>query len=185
VDEIHAQDIIRSLSNQVRFAGHTSRRWTVLQHSLLTEWIVRSLGAKPLDCLSALLHDATEAYVVDLPSPVKRHPLLGGYAKVEDGVGKVLARKYGFTYPMPEAVRLADAFALRVEADALVPRRPRSWGLPDLPGDMAAQGAAYLAGLEAKTPASLRGTFRRRWADLSADCQVPSPEPDEVTDAVG
>lgn len=65
------EEIAHSLAIINRFTGHTSRPYSVAEHSLLVSRIAASEGASPVAQLAALLHDAHEAYIGDLASPVK------------------------------------------------------------------------------------------------------------------
>lgn len=64
-------DIAHALSLINRFAGHTSRPYSVAEHSLLVADIAADAGATPMVQLAALMHDAHEAYLGDVISPVK------------------------------------------------------------------------------------------------------------------
>lgn len=70
-DEVSILDIAHSLSQQCRFSGHTRKFYSVAQHSVL---VARHLTFRATNfLLAALLHDAPEAYLVDLPTPIKRN----------------------------------------------------------------------------------------------------------------
>ena len=64
-------DVLISLGRLPRFAGHTTEFWTVLQHSLLVYDLSRGLEGSVR--LAALLHDAGECLIGDIPTPFK-HP---------------------------------------------------------------------------------------------------------------
>jgi len=65
-------DIAHALSNQCRYSGHVNFFYSVAQHCcLLASWLSER-GHSPLDCLQMLMHDAPEAYLVDIPRPVKQ-----------------------------------------------------------------------------------------------------------------
>lgn len=64
-------DIVHALSLICRFGGHTSEHYSVAQHSLLVARILAALGASPEVQLAGLMHDAHEAYIGDIPTPIK------------------------------------------------------------------------------------------------------------------
>ena len=64
---IDLRDIAHALGNICRFGGHSRRYYSVAEHSIL----VASLVPEPLR-LPALLHDAAEAYLGDIITPIKR-----------------------------------------------------------------------------------------------------------------
>lgn len=63
-----------------------------------------------------LLHDAAEAYLMDLPRALKYSPSLDGYRVLEARVEKMIFGKFGLTGPKPEVVKYADQMILRAEA---------------------------------------------------------------------
>lgn len=64
-------DIAHALAQINRFNGHTTRPYSVAEHSLLVTDIAASRGASRAVQLACLLHDAHEAYVGDMHSPAK------------------------------------------------------------------------------------------------------------------
>lgn len=102
------EDIAHALTNQCRFAGHTHRRFSVAQHSIM---VADSVPTEHK--LAALLHDASEAYLLDIPTPVKSQ--LPGYAEAEDRLMSLIAAKFGFNWPLHQAVKEADRNALEWE----------------------------------------------------------------------
>lgn len=71
INKISLQDIAHALAQINRYTGHTSRPYSVAEHSLLVAEIAKHAGATPMLQLAALLHDAHEAYTGDVSSPVK------------------------------------------------------------------------------------------------------------------
>lgn len=66
-------DIANALAKINRFTGHTSRLYSVAEHSLLVCHIaLRHFKATPAQALLALWHDAHEAYTGDLSTPGKQ-----------------------------------------------------------------------------------------------------------------
>lgn len=74
-ETIDIRDIAHALAMTCRFNGHTSRFYSVAEHSVLVAQAALVAGASPDVQMMALLHDATEAYLGDIVRPAK--PLLG------------------------------------------------------------------------------------------------------------
>lgn len=111
--EVGIIDIAHALAYKCRFAGHTSAFWSVADHSYITSLIV-----PPALALEALLHDASEAYLVDLPRPIKQHLRSQGitvFDALENGIQNVIAKKYSFNWPVHDKVMEADNVMLKTE----------------------------------------------------------------------
>ena len=128
-EKILLEDIEYSLMQQCRFSGHTSRFYSVVEHCLFVAEIVErySVGSADNVILAALMHDATEAYMVDLPTPLKTSSVCDGYKEAEDRLLGIIASRFGFPFPLPDVVKLADAAALWLEASVLLPSGGRTW----------------------------------------------------------
>jgi hypothetical protein len=72
------EDIAHALANLCRFGGHCKRFYSVAQHSVLVSETVKDASLR----MEALLHDASEAYLVDLPGGLKHQ--LPEYLKLEE-----------------------------------------------------------------------------------------------------
>lgn len=132
-EDICIEDIAHSLANQCRFAGHVSRFYSVAQHCHLASQLV-----PPEDALWALLHDATEAYLVDLPRPIKSDEEFGViYREAEERVMLAICTKFGLSAAMPASVKYADNLLVVNEARTLMFSAGRSWSwghdMPFLP----------------------------------------------------
>ncbi len=101
-------DIAHALSHQCRWGGHTKEFYSVAHHSLLV-----ALKVPDELKLAALLHDASEAYLVDLPRPIKAN--LPGYVAAENHLMHVIAKKFGFEWPMHPDIAKADDDILHLE----------------------------------------------------------------------
>ena len=110
--EIVLSDITTSLARQCRFSGHGVHFWSVAQHSLL----VAALLPEELN-LQGLLHDASEAYLGDVITPIK--PNMPEYLKLEEKVQTAILSKYGLSYPLDPRVKDADKRALKMERSSL------------------------------------------------------------------
>src|SRR6202042_2288183 len=72
-----AGDIARALANQCRFGGHSRVFYSVAQHCVIVSRAVEERGGDVEDVLAALMHDAGEAYLGDMPHPIKHRSELG------------------------------------------------------------------------------------------------------------
>mgnify|MGYP001394812836 FL=1 len=110
---IHLSDISHGLSLLCRFSGQTPVFYSVAAHSIeVSNWIERN-GGTPLEALTGLLHDASEAYLADLPSPAKA--LCPDYMLLEKRLQKCIAQRYSIPYPFPKIVHIADKEVLKYE----------------------------------------------------------------------
>lgn len=107
--DIRAEDIAHSLGAQCRFNGHTSTFYSVAQHSILVAAIVDRLRDGWSVGAEALLHDAPETYLTDLPTPIKHLPEMQPYRDAEARAMDVVRRVYGI-----EKLDLRDTAAVRV-----------------------------------------------------------------------
>ena len=122
---IRIEDIAHALSMLCRYAGHCKGFYSVAQHSVIMAGLV---GWK--NKLWALLHDASEAYIADLPKPVKIH--LAQYNRLENGVLLAVATAFDLPWPMPDEVRDIDVRMIKTEhRDVMVPHG-RHWAQDDL-----------------------------------------------------
>lgn len=74
VEAVTIIDIAHHLSQQCRYSGATRFFYSTAQHCvLLATYAAKVMHASTLDCLQILMHDAAEAYLVDIPRPIKQH----------------------------------------------------------------------------------------------------------------
>lgn len=117
------QDIACALARQARFNGHTRFFYSVGQHSCLgsevspTKDIARHM----------LFHDATEAYVGDLVSPVKA--LLPEFEIIESRIHWAIAQKFNLETPLPKVVKQMDRRLLATEVRDLITKDLKSWNI--------------------------------------------------------
>lgn len=130
-NEIHIEDISAHLSKLTRFTGATSDFYSVAQHSVICSYLV-----PPEHALTALLHDASEAYTNDISRPMKvaLDTLAPGVLKrIEERLEHAVAARYGLTFPFPPCVKEADNVALSTERRDLM-RPGHDW--PHLPAPL-------------------------------------------------
>lgn len=122
-EEILIEDIAHALSLQCRYAGHVNRFYSVAEHS----WRVSKV-CEPENALWGLLHDASEAYLVDLPRPIKRFTTLGEeYRRIECRLMSVICDRFNLPQQEPRDVKRSDDFMLHWEARDLMGAHPGPW----------------------------------------------------------
>lgn len=119
-EQINIKDIAWALSHIPRFGGHAKKFVSVAEHSIY----VAMLSPKSL-ALEGLLHDAAEAYILDMPSPIKQ--FLPDYRAMEHKILSAIYCKYILGVPTSREVKDADKAQLQMEAHYLVPSRGEDW----------------------------------------------------------
>lgn len=121
-EEVAIEDIAHALGMQCRYAGHCLRFYSVAEHSIhVAAWLEQHCGQET--ALYGLLHDASEAYLVDVPRPVK--PLLTGYKDAEAAVMREAWEAFGLLPIPPRSVHEADT---RILADEIAQNmKPMDW----------------------------------------------------------
>jgi len=116
IDSIKIEDIAHALSNNCRYTGHCSRFYSVAEHSIGVSILT--------DSLEGLLHDASEAYIADISSPVK--PYLHNYKEMEKVIMDAIGKKFGFG-ELSKLTHYADLQQLSTEAHYLIPSKGDPW----------------------------------------------------------
>lgn len=117
------EDVASSLSKTCRFGGHCLSFYSVAQHSVLVSEIVPEEFA-----FQALLHDASEAILHDMTSPLKK--MLPDYQKLEKKIEQFICETFNVPLVMPAIIKAADLRALATEKRDLMPKNsdPEVWG---------------------------------------------------------
>lgn len=126
-EQVCIEDIAHALSLSCRFGGHINRFYSVAQHALLVERLVYTANLLhprlPALRRAALHHDSHEAYVGDIPTPMKRalqrESLAVDHLAVAADFAICAALEIDVNLIASDAVAAADRLALRIEATAL------------------------------------------------------------------
>lgn len=130
-EQLDAADIARALSNVCRFGGHCRTFYSVAQHSVIVSELVEARGGDVEDAFAALMHDATEAYLGDMPHPLKHRSELGAaFREAEARLEAVVRARFGLRADVPEIKRI-DRALLATERRAL---SSEGWQWPELDG---------------------------------------------------
>lgn len=119
-ESIDIEDIAHALSHAPRFAGHTDFFYSVAQHSLN---VMRLLPIQHQ--LQGLLHDGSEAYLCDIPTPYKG--LLGNYYELEADLWRAISAKFNVPFELAQEVKNADRVMLMTERDIMKPDSIGTW----------------------------------------------------------
>ena len=120
VESLNIYDIAHALSNLCRFNGHCGEFYSVAQHSVLVSYHCSNN-------LEGLMHDAPEAYLGDVISPLKK--VLGElYADLEYSLARQIQEKYDLQDwdELPDVME-ADQAVLAAEVRDLMPRQCIEW----------------------------------------------------------
>ena len=163
-DQLDAGDIARALANQCRFGGHSRVFYSVAQHSVILSLLVEQRGGDIEDVFAALMHDATEAYLGDMPHPLKhRSPLGAVFKQAEDHLAHAIRARFRIKPDVPEIKRV-DRALLASERRAFSAER---WHWPELEGvePLDIELTAWL-------PDQAAQTFAQRFTELEARRQI-------------
>ena len=126
--QIDIHDIAHALSHQCRFSGHTRVHYSVAEHCVRVAELLDKWGCTREEQLWGLLHDASEAYLVDIPLPLKHTPAFSAYLVAERALMVAVCHRFGLPIEQPEIVTVADRRLLATEARDLMPYVPEHWG---------------------------------------------------------
>lgn len=137
VGAIKLEDIAQALGNTCRFNGHTKRFYSVAEHSVFVKELVKAHGGTVEQQLAALFHDAHEAYVGDMPTPLKEFVRACGdnYDRMVEQVDVAIGRKFKFDPATmhDDIIRNADLAALWHEAKVLLKSGGEHLGFAPVP----------------------------------------------------
>ncbi|EEG08196.1 phosphohydrolase [Pseudogulbenkiania ferrooxidans] len=122
--DIEIRDIAHHLAHLCRFGGAVREFYSVAEHSLRVAQIL-----PPALRLAGLLHDAAEAYVGDVISPLKRN--LASYQYVEELVHDAVRSRFGLKLSGADraTVTRADIVLLATERRDLMPADSTEWAV--------------------------------------------------------
>jgi 5'-deoxynucleotidase YfbR-like HD superfamily hydrolase len=153
--DVTIDDIATALSNVCRFSGHLPRFYSVAQHLVNTSRIVR-----PELAFTALMHDTAEAFTNDLPTPLKW--ALPIFKELEVRIEGAMANKFGFQFPYPDEVKLADTQMLLLEKN-YVKEDTSKW---EYYGDVKFEHLRDIVDLDSWQPRRAKREFLERFNEL-------------------
>jgi len=124
-EDIDIGDIAHALAHQCRYGGHSKRFYSVAEHCVLLSRWCHGVGYPAEDVRTALLHDAAEAYVLDLPRPLKA--CVPGYKQIEEYVEKTVNATLEIPYPKPAWLKTLDLRMIVDERRQAMSRSGNAW----------------------------------------------------------
>lgn len=91
-EDIAIEQIAHSLSLQCRYNGQISEFYSIAQHSMLVAQFLEERYSDSDISLCGLLHDAAEAYIGDLVTPIKNHVKV--FVDLEENILERILKKY-------------------------------------------------------------------------------------------
>jgi hypothetical protein len=155
------ETIAHALSMLCRYGGHVSRFYSVAEHCLLVEHIAESRGLHHQLRREALVHDAAEAYIVDLPAPFKRMQEMAHYRAADERISTELRLWFGLRSAESATVKDIDVEIRGTERRDLMGNRQMQWETaPPIDGIQ----CGTMSPIEAKV--AWIAKFRELWPDF-------------------
>jgi hypothetical protein len=119
IEDICIEDIAHGLSLQCRFNGHCNKFYSIAEHCIrMACWDL------PGDPKQRLFHDAAEAYIGDIPSPIKQN--LSEFEKIEENLLEIIFKKFKIQLYNKDIIKKADLIMLATEVRDLM-NNPNDW----------------------------------------------------------
>lgn len=166
--DVDIGDIAHALAHTCRYNGHTKQYYSVAEHCVH----VSRHCAPPYDRrtrLAGLLHDATEAYVGDCVTPLKK--LLHEFAAIEAKMWWAIAAKFNLPETLPSSVVQADRGALLTEVNQLCGGQVETFGVDGTPLPIT---------VECWDPETAKKKFLAEFAALSGDAVIIDTEDNTI-----
>lgn len=160
--EVRIEDAAHALSMMCRFAGHLNQFYSVAQHSVLVSELIEP--QTPYAQLVGLTHDVSEAYLVDIPRPIKK--FLPAYKRIESKLQLVVAEAFNINRTKSKTdydsqwLKDADNKALAIEAHNFVNDPRKLWSIE------AQFGYKITTKIDAWTPDEARKQFMKRYKTI-------------------
>lgn len=171
--DVRIDDIAHSLSLQCRYNGNCKRFYSVAEHScLLADYVEHTppwprtgvpndtnFAARARDALTALMHDAAEAYIGDLIRPVKHR--MPEFKQLESLIEHCVFPVYGLDPVLPPWMKDLDSRILCDERRQVMLTQTNEWSTDQL--------KPLGVRIQFWPPARAEFEFRRRFNYLALD----------------
>ncbi len=123
IEDIRIEDIANGLAMECRYAGQCKEFYSVAEHSVLLSLQGQTLEEQKI----LLLHDATEAYLSDVPRGLKMTTMYDEYREVEENLYEVIMIYFDLPRVFPQHLKDLDNRITLNEFDVLFDKLPQLW----------------------------------------------------------
>lgn len=113
--DVRVRDIAYTLAYQTRFGGRVRKYYSVAEHSWHVSRRVRDVGGTVAQQLMALHHDDEEAFVTDMPRPLKYMPGMEPYRALGTAIQSKILESLGLPPTLDPIVKEADHWLVGFE----------------------------------------------------------------------
>ena len=157
----NVMDFAHALSMLCRYNGHTKRFYSVGEHLIRCSNLVPEKFA-----FEALMHDVSEAYMSDMPRPLKN--IMGEYKTLEVRIETAIAKQFNLPVPMSPEVKECDNKILLIEREILMNDAPFPWNHYGTTPYTRTEFWNSMLNVSAYTPDIVESKFINRFNELSA-----------------
>lgn len=150
--EFGIDDIAHALAHICRYTGHCRTFYSVAQHSVLVSSVLPDEHA-----FAGLMHDAAEAFIGDVSSPLK--VLLPDYKRIEERIESAVFARFGLAAKLPQCVKDADRLLLRTEQRDMMGADGHLWSFTEGTEPLAER-------IDPLPPGEAKELFLRRYGEL-------------------
>jgi len=167
-EEIAIEDIAQGLSHLCRFGGQCREFYSVAQHSVLVSRLCEERAdpsRRRATALAGLLHDAAEAFIADIPRPVKANLPL--HREIEEAIWGVIQAKWGLREGATGERLFDDALLWHCDDVALITEKRDLMAVPVHWGEFEDNLEPLQESIAPVPPAEARRQFLERFSDLT------------------
>lgn len=126
-EDINVWELAWGLSQQNRYMGNTRIAWPVLSHTglVLQLYVQDKRGEVNIhEVVQLLLHDAAEAYISDIPRPLRHRPQFQFFDELDHHISRIIYKRFGYdldTEVNRDMIERYDRQAIHIEHYYLFP----------------------------------------------------------------
>ena len=127
MEDIEIEDVAHGLSHKARFTGHTRKLYTTCEHAVRVCNHLAMCGASLMEQFVGLHHDDTDAYLPDVPTPLKVLPEFQWFRDLEHHLQDMCFKKFGCVVGDYSVIKNSDIVLLLTEKRDLMPTKNGNW----------------------------------------------------------